>query len=150
MCASRLNMLVSRGDLFHLRAAFFVSLDLFEKATLSIMTIKDGAFPDTVSSGVKKLMEEFYHLSNAASTHTQHEKSKCEIRFLKANLFIDNMKMRRNSLHSLRKMASMSLPEKRMPEQRASSPSASNSSRTVPIEIILSSRYILLARTTMS
>jgi hypothetical protein len=36
-------------------------------------------------------MEEFCHLSNAASTHTQHEKSKCQTRFCSEDtLFIDS------------------------------------------------------------
>jgi ketosteroid isomerase-like protein len=38
------------------------------------MSIKPNAFPDTVSAPVRKLLEEFYHLSNAASSHTEHEK----------------------------------------------------------------------------
>lgn len=37
------------------------------------MTFKPGAFPDTVSAPVRQLLERFYHLSNAASSHTQHE-----------------------------------------------------------------------------
>jgi hypothetical protein len=38
------------------------------------MTIRKGAFPDTVSQPVRQLLEEFYHLSNAASSHNEHEK----------------------------------------------------------------------------
>jgi hypothetical protein len=38
------------------------------------MTIRNGAFPDTVSQPVRQLLEDFYHLSNAASSHNEHEK----------------------------------------------------------------------------
>ncbi|KAH6614678.1 hypothetical protein B0J18DRAFT_439904 [Chaetomium sp. MPI-SDFR-AT-0129] len=38
------------------------------------MTILPGAFPETVTEPVRELLEEFYRLSNAASSHTQHDK----------------------------------------------------------------------------
>ncbi|GAB1318552.1 hypothetical protein MFIFM68171_08762 [Madurella fahalii] len=38
------------------------------------MTIRPGAFPDTVSEPVRQLLETFYRLSNAASSHNEHEK----------------------------------------------------------------------------
>jgi hypothetical protein len=38
------------------------------------MTIRDGAFPDNISAPVKELIESYIHLSNAHSTHTDHEK----------------------------------------------------------------------------
>lgn len=38
------------------------------------MTILPNAFPDTVSTPVRNLLTEFYHLSNAASSHNEHDK----------------------------------------------------------------------------
>ena len=38
------------------------------------MNVKPNAFPDTVSAPVRKLLQDFYHLSNAASSHTEHKK----------------------------------------------------------------------------
>jgi len=39
------------------------------------MTILEGAFPETISPEVKALLQEFFHLSNAASSHNEHEAS---------------------------------------------------------------------------
>jgi hypothetical protein len=41
------------------------------------MAIKKEAWPAGVPQDVKNFMEEFYHLSNASSTHNQHEGDKC-------------------------------------------------------------------------
>lgn len=37
------------------------------------MTILPGAFPDNFSPDVKALVEEYFHLSNAASSHNDHD-----------------------------------------------------------------------------
>jgi hypothetical protein len=39
------------------------------------MAITENAFPENVSAEVKELMTKFMYLSNAASAHTEHEKS---------------------------------------------------------------------------
>jgi len=44
------------------------------------------AFPETVSPEVRTLMEEMIHLSNSASTHTEHEKDEAAF----ANLFTND------------------------------------------------------------
>ena len=40
------------------------------------MTILEGAFPETISPEVKALFEEYFYLSNAASSHNEHKASK--------------------------------------------------------------------------
>jgi hypothetical protein len=39
------------------------------------MTILEGAFPETISPEVKELLEAYFQLSNAASSHNDHDAS---------------------------------------------------------------------------
>jgi len=50
------------------------------------MAMNPDAFPETVSPEVRTLMEEMIHLSNSASTHTEHEKDEAAF----ANLFTND------------------------------------------------------------
>jgi len=53
------------------------------------MTVRPDAFPDTVSQPVRQLIEEFYRLSNAASSHTENEKGMYPPTYLTVQYVVD-------------------------------------------------------------
>lgn len=77
---------------------------------LATMTILPGAFPDNISPEVKALFEEYFHLSNAASSHNDHDASSYYVNLL-AITTKDKIQMNKNLLSSLLMMACTSLPK---------------------------------------
>ncbi|KAK4221446.1 hypothetical protein QBC38DRAFT_522345 [Podospora fimiseda] len=63
------------------------------------MTVKSDAFPDTVSPPVRALLEEFYRLSNAASSHTQHKKDEQKLASLFTSDGVYEFAGRKNTGH---------------------------------------------------
>lgn len=71
----------------------------------AIMSIYPNAFPSSVGPKVKAFMEEYFHISNAASTHTTHDAGRIEsCTKTSRNILTEDEQTSRNSPACLPKM----------------------------------------------
>ncbi|KAF7910106.1 uncharacterized protein EAE98_010904 [Botrytis deweyae] len=86
------------------------------------MAILPGAFPDNVSSEVKAFLEKYFQLSNAASSHNNHEANEQEFAELFSNdgiyEFAEEQNVGRDAIISFRKKLFANVPHREHPVVR--------------------------------
>ncbi|KAF5878812.1 putative fungal specific transcription protein [Botrytis fragariae] len=86
------------------------------------MAILPGAFPDNVSSEVKAFLEKYFQLSNAASSHNDHEANEQAFAELFSNdgmyEFAEEQNVGRDAIISFRKKLFASVPHREHPVVR--------------------------------